>query len=76
MPEVPTPWIGLAALAAMVVLPLLPTWFTEGPRRIRPWPHEHGCAKCDNLAPEQIELERTRVLEGDGVTHLHYRVRH
>jgi dihydrofolate reductase len=30
----------------------------------------------DNLAPEQIELERTRVLEGDGVTHLHYRVQH
>jgi dihydrofolate reductase len=29
----------------------------------------------DNLAPEQIELERTRVLEADGVTHLHYRVR-
>jgi dihydrofolate reductase len=29
----------------------------------------------DNLAPEQIQLERTRVLEGDeGVTHLHYRV--
>jgi dihydrofolate reductase len=28
----------------------------------------------DNLAPEHIELERTRVLEGDGVTHLHYRV--
>jgi len=29
----------------------------------------------DNLAPEHIELEHTRVLEGDGVTHLHYRVR-
>jgi len=29
----------------------------------------------DNLDPEQIELERTRVLEGNGVTHLHYRVR-
>src|SRR5215203_4764128 len=28
----------------------------------------------DNLDPEHIELERTRVLEGDGVTHLHYRV--
>ncbi len=28
----------------------------------------------DNLDPEQIELERTRVLEGDGVTHMHYRV--
>jgi dihydrofolate reductase len=29
----------------------------------------------DNLAPEQIQLERTRVLQGeDGVTHMHYRV--
>jgi dihydrofolate reductase len=30
----------------------------------------------DHLAPEHVELERTRVLEGeDGVTHLRYRVR-
>ena len=30
----------------------------------------------ENLGPEHIELERTRILEGaDGVTHLHYRVR-
>ena len=30
----------------------------------------------DDLAPEQIELERVRVLEGDGgVTHMRYRVR-
>jgi dihydrofolate reductase len=29
----------------------------------------------DNLRPGQIELERTRVLEGEaGVTHMHYRV--
>ena len=28
----------------------------------------------DHLGPEHIELESTRVLEGDGVTHLHYRV--
>jgi dihydrofolate reductase len=28
----------------------------------------------DNLSAGQIELERTRVLEGEGVTHLHYRV--
>jgi hypothetical protein len=47
MPEVPTPWIGLAALAAMVVLPLLPTWFLKGPRRIEHWPREHVCARCD-----------------------------
>jgi dihydrofolate reductase len=30
----------------------------------------------EGLAPEQIELERTRILVGeDGVTHMHYRVR-
>jgi dihydrofolate reductase len=29
----------------------------------------------DGLAPEHIELERARVLEGAGVTHMHYRVR-
>jgi dihydrofolate reductase len=30
----------------------------------------------DHLGPEHIELERIRVLEGDGVTHLRYRVQH
>jgi dihydrofolate reductase len=31
----------------------------------------------EGLAPEQIELERTRILEGEaGVTHMHYRVQH
>ena len=30
----------------------------------------------EGLAPEQIELERTRILEGErGVTHMHYRVK-
>lgn len=30
----------------------------------------------DNLGPEHVELERTRILQGeDGVTHMHYRVR-
>ena len=29
------------------------------------------------LAPEQIELQRTRILDGEaGVTHMHYRVQH
>ena len=31
----------------------------------------------EGLPPEQIELERTRILEGEeGVTHMHYRVRY
>ena len=55
------------ALAAGVLdeleIHLIPVLFGQGRRLF------------DNLDPEQIELERTRVLEGDGVTHLHYRVR-
>jgi dihydrofolate reductase len=55
------------ALAAGVLdeleIHLVPVLFGQGRRRF------------DNLAPEQIELERIRVLEGDGVTHMHYRVK-
>jgi dihydrofolate reductase len=30
----------------------------------------------DDLAAEQIELVRTRILEGErGITHMHYRIR-
>ena len=56
------------ALAAGVLdemeIHLIPVLFGQGRRLF------------DGLAAEQIELERTRVLEGeDGVTHMHYRVR-
>lgn len=35
----------------------------------------HGRRLFDNLLPGQIQLQRTRVLEGeDGVTHMHYKV--
>jgi dihydrofolate reductase len=56
------------ALAAGVLdeleIHLVPVLFGQGRRLF------------DNLAPEHIELERTRILEGEGgVTHLHYRVR-
>ena len=55
------------ALAAGVLdeleLHVIPVLFGQGRRLF------------DNLDPEQIELERTRVLEGDGgVTHMHFRV--
>src|SRR5262245_49168144 len=55
------------ALAAGVLdeleLHVIPVLFGQGRRLF------------DGLAPEQIELQRTRVLEGDGgVTHMHYRV--
>jgi hypothetical protein len=35
MPDIPTPWVGLAALLAMFVLPFVPDWLFEGPRTIR-----------------------------------------
>ena len=39
-------------------------------RRLR-----EGRRLFEHLGPEHIELERTRILEGeDGVTHMHYRV--
>ena len=55
------------ALAAGVLdeleLHVIPVLFGQGRRLF------------DNLDPEQIELERTRILQGeDGVTHMHYGV--
>jgi hypothetical protein len=40
------PWVGLAALLAMFLLPLLPEWWFEGRRTIRHWPRRHVCAVC------------------------------
>jgi dihydrofolate reductase len=57
------------ALAAGVLdeleLHVIPVLFGQGRRLF------------EGLAAEQIELERTRILEGEGgVTHMHYQVRH
>jgi dihydrofolate reductase len=58
--------VAQLALAAAVLdeleLHVIPVLFGQGRRLF------------DNLGPEQIELERTRILEGEGVTHMHYRV--
>jgi dihydrofolate reductase len=60
--------VAQLALAAGVLdeleLHVVPVLFGQGRRLF------------DNLDPEQIELERTRILEGEGgVTHMHYRVK-
>lgn len=41
-----TPWVGLAALIAMFVIPYLPARFFEGPRTVRHWPRRHICGEC------------------------------
>jgi hypothetical protein len=46
MLHVDTPWVGLIGLVAMFVLPFLPSWLFEGPRKVRHWPQRHVCAVC------------------------------
>ena len=46
MPDNPTPWVGLAALVAMFIIPFLPSWLFEGPRTVRHRPPRHVCADC------------------------------
>jgi hypothetical protein len=43
----PTPWVGLAALIVMFVLPFLPAWLFEGPRTVKHWPRRHVCGVCN-----------------------------
>lgn len=40
------PWVGLAALILMFVIPFLPSWLFEGPRMVRHWPQRHVCGVC------------------------------
>jgi dihydrofolate reductase len=60
--------IAQMALAAGVLdeieIHLIPVLFGQGRRLF------------DNMAAKQIELDRVRVLEGDGVTHMRFRVRY
>jgi len=43
----PIPWIALAAVAAMFVLPWLDArGLFDGPRTIRHWPQRHVCGDC------------------------------
>jgi hypothetical protein len=46
MRNTPIPWIGLAAVVAMFVLPFLPNWLFEGRRTTKHWPRRHICGDC------------------------------
>ena len=43
------PWVGLAALLVMFVVPFLPDWLFEGPRTTKHWPRRHICGDCGAL---------------------------
>jgi hypothetical protein len=69
MPQVDTPWVGLAALVAMFAIPFLPSWLFEGPRTTRHRPRRHVCADCGapwtpRHACELEEPDDTRPLRG------------
>ena len=59
-----TPWIGLAALIGMFVLPYVPNWLFEGPRTVKHRPRRHVCADChaswtpDHTCPPAVEIPR------------------
>jgi hypothetical protein len=63
MPRVDTPWIGLIALAAMFVLPFLPTWLFEGPRSIKHYPRRHVCAECGERWTDEHSCVTEAVLD-------------
>ena len=42
----PVPWIGLVAIVAMFILPMLPARLFEGPRTIKRYPRRVVCGDC------------------------------
>jgi hypothetical protein len=56
----PVPWIGLAAIVAMFILPLLPAWLFEGPRTSKRYPRRVVCGDCG----ERWTEDHTCELEG------------
>ena len=77
--DTPCPFPAVAQLvhgAATAQLALAAGLLDELEIHLVPVLFGQGRRLFDNLDPEQIELERTRILEGErGVTHMHYRVR-
>lgn len=61
MPDSPTPWVGLVALAAMFLLPLLSDWLFEGPRSSRHWLGRHVWAD----APPSTSTEELFAPQGE-----------
>jgi hypothetical protein len=66
MADTNVPWAGLAALLAMLLIPFLPSWWLEGPRRIRHWPRLHVCGACDRAWTEGHICELAAVEEDTG----------
>ncbi len=71
MAHTPIPWVGLAAVLAMFVLPFLPGRLFEGPRTIRHWPRRHVCGYCHapwtaghTCAPEAEAIEAEAIEAG------------
>jgi hypothetical protein len=76
MPHAPTPWVGLAALAAMFVLPWLPHWLFEGPRTVRHRPRGTSAASATRPGPTTIPAQPRRSWStracGSSYTGLHH----
>jgi hypothetical protein len=64
MMKQPIPWIGLAGIVAMFLLPLLPARLFEGPRTIKRYPRRVVCGDCGERWTDEhtcpLEVTRTR----------------
>jgi hypothetical protein len=40
------PWVGLAAIVLMFLIPLVPDRVFEGRRTVKHWPRRHLCGEC------------------------------
>jgi hypothetical protein len=71
MARAETPWIGLLALIAMFVIPLLPAWLFEGPRTVKHRPHRHICNECGerwvrgHVCASDVDLANVSLLRGE-----------
>jgi hypothetical protein len=58
------PWLGLAALVSMFVIPYLPSWLFEGPRTVKHWPRRHICGVCNAVWTEGHTCPPAAPIEG------------
>lgn len=60
----PIPWVGLVAIVAMFVLPLLPARLFEGPRTVKRYQRRVVCGDCGELWADDhgcaVEVRQSR----------------
>jgi hypothetical protein len=65
------PWVGLAAIVLMFLIPLVPDWVFDGRRTVKHWPRRHVCGECGarwtdgHDCQDAVDLPVPRPLKGE-----------